>query len=86
MVDFDCCGVKYKFDYQFDNQHITSSATSTNPFSFQMPPFSPVINGNGQGTINFTINICSSGSMAFGNKKETIDDILDGIDIKDIFD
>ena len=82
MVDFDCCGVKHKFD----NQHLTSLATSTNPFSLQMPTFLPVINSNGQGTINFTINICPSGSMAIGNKKETIDDLLDGIDIKDIFD
>ena len=81
MVDFDCCGVKHKFD-----KHVTSSATSTNPFSFQMPTFSPVINSNSQGIINFTINICPSGSMAIGNKKEAIDDLLDGIDIKDIFD
>ena len=66
----------------------TSSATSTNPFSFQMPTFSPVINSNGQDTINYTINIYPSGSMAIGNTKETIDDFLDGIDIdiKDIFD
>ena len=68
------------------SQHVTSSATSTNPFSFQMPTFSPVINSNSQGIINFTINICPSGSMAIGNKKEAIDDLLDGIDIKDIFD
>ena len=34
-----------------------------------------------QGIINFTINICPSGSMAIGNKKEAIDDLLDGIDI-----
>ena len=39
-----------------------------------------------KGTINYTINIYPSGSMAIGNKKETIDDFLDGIDIKDIFD
>ena len=52
-----------------------------------MPTFSPVINSNGQGTINFNIiNIYPSGSMAIGNKKETIDEFLDGIDIKDIFD
>ena len=68
------------------SQHVTSSATSTNPFSFQMPTFSPVINSNSQGIINFTINICPSGSMAIGNKKEAIDDLLDDIDIKDIFD
>ena len=29
---------------------------------------------------NFTINIYPSGSMPIGNKKETIDDLLDGID------
>ena len=51
-----------------------------------MPTFSPVINSNSQGIINFTINICPSGSMAIGNKKEAIDDLLDGIDIKNIFD
>ena len=86
MVDFDCCGVKHKFDNQENADDVTSSATSTNPFSFQMPSFSPVINSNSQGIINFTINICPSGSMAIGNKKEAIDDLLDGIDIKDIFD
>ena len=96
MVDFDCCGVKHKFDNQENTDDdfqppmkkgkLSLAATSTNPFPFQMPTFSPVINSNGQGTINFTINICPSGSMAIGNKKETIDDLLDGIDIKDIFD
>ena len=51
-----------------------------------MPTFSPVIISNGQGTINFTINICPSRSMAIGTKK-TIDDLLDGMHhIKDIFD
>ena len=45
---------------------------------------SPVINSNGPGMINFTISICPSGSMAIGNKKETIDDLLDSVDIKDI--
>ena len=64
MVDFDRCGVKHKFD----NQHVTSSATSTNPFSFQMPTFSPVINSNSQGTINFTINICPSGPLEIRKK------------------
>ena len=44
--------------------------------------YSPVIDGPGM--INFTINICPSGSMVFENKKEIIDDLLDGIDIKDI--
>ena len=50
MVDFDCCRVKHKFDNQENtdddfqklqgsSQHVTSSATSTNPFSFQMPTF-----------------------------------------------
>ena len=43
---------------QGSSHHVTSSATSANPFL--MPTFSPVINSNGQGTINFTINICSS--------------------------
>ena len=42
---------------QGSSQHVTSSVKSTNPFSFQMPTFSPVINSNGQGTINFTINM-----------------------------
>ena len=98
MVDFDCCGVKHKFDNQENTDDdfqppmkkgkLSLAATSTNPFPFQMPTFSPVINSNGQGTINFTMSrhICPSGSMAIGNKKETIDDLLDGIDIKDIFD
>ena len=31
---------------QGSSQHVTSSATSTNPFPFQMPTFSPVINSN----------------------------------------
>ena len=78
MVDFDCCGVKHKFDNQ------ENADDDFQPF--QMPTFSPVINSNSQGIINFTINICPSGSMAIGNKKEAIDDLLDGIDIKDIFD
>ena len=46
-------------ELQDSSNHVTSSFTSTsaNPFSFQMPTFSPVINSNGQGTINFTVNI-----------------------------
>ena len=56
-------------ELQDSSNHVTSSCTSTsaNPFSFQMLTFSPVINSNGQGTINFTVNICPSGSMAIGN-------------------
>ena len=58
-------------ELQDSSNHVTSSNTSTsaNPFSFQMLTFSPVINSNGQGTINFIVNIilCPSGSMAIGN-------------------
>ena len=53
---------------------------------FKCQLFHQLLNSNSQGIINFTINICPSGSMAIGNKKEAIDDLLDGIDIKDIFD
>ena len=53
---------------------------------FKCQLFHQLLTGNSQGIINFTINICPSGSMAIGNKKEAIDDLLDGIDIKDIFD
>ena len=56
-------------ELQDSSNHVTSSCTSTsaNPFSFQMLTFSPVINSNGQGTINFTVNICPSGNMVIGN-------------------
>ena len=39
-----------------------------------------------KGKLSLAKGICPSGSMAIGNKKEAIDDLLDGIDIKDIFD
>ena len=70
---------------------MASSVTPTNHFSFPMPAFSPVINSNDQGTINFTINVCPSGNLAIGNnleQKETtnFDELLSGIDIKDLFD
>ena len=38
-----------------------------------MLAFTSHINSNGQSTINFTNNICPSGSMAIENEKETID-------------
>ena len=47
---------------QDSSRQMAYSVTPTNHFSFPMPAFSPVINSNGQGTINFTINVCPSGN------------------------
>ena len=51
-----------------------------------MPVFSPVLNCNSNGTVNFTVNMYFSGSIAIGNTanvEEQIDfhDLFEGIDV-----
>ena len=65
--------------------NISNSGTS---LPFHMPSFSPVLNSNSNGTINFTVNICPSGSISIGNSNgsDPYQDLFADIDLKDFFD
>ena len=69
--------------------------TTTNNVAFlpfQMPSFSPLLNNNNsKGIINFTVNICPTGSISIGNSKTSEDEtshleLFEGIDMKEFFD
>ena len=83
MVDFDCnsCGVKHKFDNQENTDDDFQSPT--NPFSSKMPTFHQSLTVMVKAQL---ISLSIFVHLEVGNRKETIDDLLDGIDIKDIFD
>ncbi len=50
---------------------------------FQMPVFSPVING--QGMVTFTVNICPSGPISVGcTGSENYDYLLGGMKLEDL--
>ena len=71
-----------------NSQPVTSNVAS---LPFQMHSFSPLLNNNSKGTINFTVNICPSGSISIGNSKTSEDDashlkLFEGVDVEEFFD
>jgi len=72
-------------------QVVKDQPTITSSVSLQMPTFSPIVNSNGTGTINFVVNICPTGNMSMGNSTEVkcqnneFDTLLEGIDVDDLF-
>ena len=66
-------------------------STLTSAIPFQLSAFSPVVNSNSTGTVNFVINICPTGSIDIKNSTEVksksndYDSLLEGIDINDLF-
>ena len=56
--------------------------------AFPMPMISPVINGQG-GTVNFTVNVCPSGSVSIGassssSNEGTYEKVLEGTELEDL--
>jgi len=52
------------------SQVIKDQHTITSSVSFQMLTFSPIMNNNGTGIINFVVNICAMGNISMGNSTE----------------
>ena len=67
-------------------QSVNNISNNGTSLPFNMPSFSPVLNSNSNGTINFTVNICPSGSIAIGNSTSTYEHLFTDIDLKDFFD
>lgn len=66
-------------------------STITSAIPFQMSGFSPVVNSNGTGTVNFVVNICPTGNIDIKNSTEVksesndYDSLLEGIDVDELF-
>ena len=58
---------------------------------FQMSGFSPVVNSNSTGTVNFIVNICPTGNVDVKNSTEVksesneYDSLLEGINVDELF-
>ena len=52
------------------SQVIKDQPTITSSVSFQMLTFSPIMNSNGTGIINFVVNICPTGNISMKNSTE----------------
>ena len=53
-----------------------------------MPSFSPLLNNNSKGTINFTVDFCPPESISIGNSKTSEGEtshleLFEGIDMKE---
>lgn len=63
------------------------SGDTPHKFPSQLPSFAPVFNN--QGVVNFTVNISPSGTINIGNTAAEIDsydELLEGIELKDLID
>ena len=60
--------------------------TSAMPVPFQVSGFSPVVNSNGTGTVNFVVNICPQrSSTEVKTESGDYDSLLEGVDLNDLF-
>ena len=76
---------------ELQQQISMEQSTLTSAIPFQLSGFSPVVNSNSTGTVNFVVNICPTGNIDIKNSTEVksqsndYDSLLEGIDMDDLF-
>ena len=72
--------------YAAETEKLIPSSNTSGNLPLPMPVFSPVLNCNSTGTVNFTVNMYPTGNIAIGNTanvEEEIDfhELFEGIDV-----